>query len=133
MKNKNGAVVLRWYDEVWNKSNESAIDELMHHDAKAFGLGAPLVSREEFKPFYRSFKNTFSDIHVKVDKLLVDGDYVTALCTVKATHKETGKPVDFTGTSICNIKNGAILEGWNNFDFLTMNLQIGKITPDQLL
>ena len=31
-------IVLRWYNEVWNNSNESAIDEMLHPEVEAFGL-----------------------------------------------------------------------------------------------
>jgi predicted ester cyclase len=36
-------------------------------------------------------------------------------------------PVDFTGVSIVRIKDGKIVEAWNNFDFMRMNQQIGVI------
>jgi predicted ester cyclase len=131
---ENKDFMLRWFDEVWNKSNEKAIDEMLHAECSAFGLGAePVVGPEKFKLFYAAFRNAYSDIHVSVDKNFVDGDYVIALCTVNATHNETGKPVNFMGTSIAHLKNGQILNAWNCFDFLTMNIQTGKINPEQLV
>jgi predicted ester cyclase len=33
--------------------------------------------------------------------------------------------VEFTGMVIVRIKDGKFVEAWNNFDFLTMNQQIG--------
>jgi len=35
--------------------------------------------------------------------------------------------VQFTGMAIVRIKDGKIVEGWNNFDFMKMNKQIGAI------
>jgi len=134
MSNQHKEFMLRWYDEVWNNSNESAIDEMMHPEAKAFGLGAdPLIGPGEFKPFYKAFNDAYSNVNVTVDKLFVDGDHVIALCTVKATHKETGKPISFTGSSIALMENGQIKLAWNHFDLLTLNLQTGKIKEEQLL
>jgi predicted ester cyclase len=134
MASQNNNVILRWYDEVWNKGNENAIDELLHPQGKAHGLGAePLIGPAGFKPFYKAFRNAYSDIHVTVDKMLTEGNCVTALCTVKAKHNETGKQVNFTGTSITELKDGQIMTGWNHFDFLTMNLQTGKIKQEQLV
>ena len=130
---QNKDFMFRWFDEVWNKSNEKAIDEMLHPEVNAFGLGPDtLVGVENFKHFYNAFRSAFSDINVAVDKNFVDGDYVIALCTVKAKHNKTGKPVNFIGTSIAEVKNGQLLKGWNCFDFLGMNMQIGKITPEQL-
>ena len=41
--------------------------------------------------------------------------------------KATDKPVDFTGVTIARVENGNIVEGWNNFDFLTMYQQLGWV------
>ena len=53
-------------------------------------------------------------------------------CTVTATHTgpgltaaPTNKPASFTGMCIARIKDGKIVEGWNNFDFLSMYQQLG--------
>ena len=134
MSQEKSDIVLRWYEEVWNKNNKSAIAELMHTRANAHGLGAEaIIGTAGFEPFHDEFNRAYSDIHVAVDKTLVDGDYVTAMCTVTATHKQTGNPVKFSGVSVTTIENGLITCGWNYFDFLTLNLQIGKITPEQLV
>src|ERR1700744_2642951 len=133
MNHEKSDTVLRWFDEVWNKKNDNAISEILHARSNAFGLGEnPLIGPAGFKPFYDAFHNSYSDIHVTVDKTLVDGNYVTAMCTVKATHKQTGKPVKFSGVSVATIENGQITNGWKFFDFLSLNPQIGKITPEQL-
>ena len=130
---RNKAMMLRWYDELWNNGNESIIDELMHVQSRAFGLGPePVIGPEGFKVFYRSFTAGYRDIHVSIDKNLTDGDYVISLCSVTATHIETGRPVSFTGTSVSQVENGKITSAWNHFDFLTMYLQVGKVTPEQL-
>jgi hypothetical protein len=133
MSEQNKKFILRWFDEVWNNSNENVIDELMHPEAKAFGLGPePLIGPAGFKPFYKVFNDAYRDINVTTDQLFTDGDYVISLCTVKAIHKETGKPVNFTGTSIALMENGQIKQAWNHFDFLTLHLQTGKIKEEQL-
>jgi len=133
MSEQNKKFILRWFDEVWNNSNENVIDELMHPEAKAFGLGPePLIGPAGFKPFYKIFNDAYRDINVTTDQLFTDGDYVISLCTVKAIHKETGKPVNFTGTSIALMENGQIKQAWNHFDFLTLHLQTGKINEEQL-
>ena len=35
--------------------------------------------------------------------------------------------MEITGISIVRIKDGKIVEGWNNFDFMTMYKQLGAI------
>jgi hypothetical protein len=39
----------------------------------------------------------------------------------------TRAPVEFTGVSITRIKDGKIIEAWNNFDFMKMYKQLGVI------
>jgi limonene-1,2-epoxide hydrolase len=134
MSDQNSSFMVRWFSEVWNKGNESAIDKMFHPEGKAYGLGAqPLTGPEEFKPFYRAFRETLGDIEVSIDKTLTDGDYVTVMCTVKAIHRPTEGPVEFSGVTVTKIIDEKLMEGWNYFDFLTLNLQIGKITAQQLL
>jgi predicted ester cyclase len=130
---RNKALMLRWYDQLWNNGDESIIDELMHPQCRAFGLGPEaVIGPEGFKQFYRVFIAAYSQIAITVDKNLTDGDYVVSLCSVTAIHNETGKQVNFTGTSVCQVENAKITSAWNHFDFLTMYLQTGKIKAEDL-
>lgn len=134
MNNENKEFILRWYDEVWNKGNENAISEMFHPEGKAYGLGPePLVGDKEFIKFYRSFNESLGQFKIEVDMMLFDGNFVTAMCTVNAHYKKTNKSVSFKGVSIAEVQNGQLINGWNYFDFLGLNLQLGNITQDQLL
>jgi steroid delta-isomerase-like uncharacterized protein len=126
----------RWFDEVWNQGQESAIDALFAPDAVAHGMvgadGKELVGPEAFKSFFRQFRATFPDVHIVIEDVLVDGDKVCVRCSVTGTqtgHGVAGAPtnrsVAFTGTCIARIENGRIAEGWNHFDFLSMYQQLG--------
>jgi predicted ester cyclase len=131
MENKD--FLLRWYNELWNQGDESIMDQMLHPQVKVYGLGPePMVGIDAFKQFYKNFRNELADINITIDKSIAENDYVVSLCTANATHKQSGKQVSFTGTSIAQLENGKIISGWNHFDFLTLNLQIGKITPEQL-
>jgi predicted ester cyclase len=59
---------------------------------------------------------------------------VTTRCSVRGKHlgdslgfAATQVPVDFTGVAITRIKDGKIVEAWNNFDFMKMYKQLGAI------
>jgi ketosteroid isomerase-like protein len=134
MPHQNAEFMLRWYNEVWNKENENAIDEMFHPEGKAHGLGAePVIGAAGFKVFYNAFRKDYKQVHITVDKVLVDGDYAVALCDVKAVHRTSDKPIRFSGTSIAEIRDGKLVNAWNYFDFLSLNIQIGKILPEQLV
>lgn len=134
----NKALVRRWFEEVWNKGRADAIDELFAADGIAHGLsddaGRPLTGPADFKPFHAAFRGAFHDIVVIVEDMIAEGDKVAARCSVQGKHSgdhlgvaATNTAVDFSGISIVRIKDGKIVEGWNNFDFLRMNKQIGVI------
>ena len=126
----------RWFDEVWNQKREEAIDEMMAEDVVVHGLpGGPIVGRESFKPFYRSFVTAVPDIHVTVEDVVTEGDKMSCRCTVRGTHTgdglgfaPTNQPVEFTGGGLCIIKDGRFQEVWNEFDFMRMYTQVGAVS-----
>ncbi|MES2386734.1 MAG: ester cyclase [Bacteroidota bacterium] len=133
MRAEKEAFMTRWYNELWNRGNEDIIDEMLHPECKAYGLGAePFIGPAEFKYFYRAFKRDYSDINVVIERTLVDGNFAISICIVSATYLPTDREVKFSGTSIAEIENGQLINGWNHFDFLTLNMQTGKIKPEQL-
>jgi len=132
----NKALVRRWFEEVWNKGRAEAIDEMFAADGIAHGLSDdavdPLRGPADFKPFHERFRGAFPDIEVVVEDMIAEDDKVAARCSVRGKHTgdhlgiaASNAPVDFTGVSIVRIKDGKIVEAWNNFDFMRMNQQIG--------
>jgi steroid delta-isomerase-like uncharacterized protein len=128
-------ILNRWFEEVWNKGQESTIDELLAPDAVAHGLvdgdGAEIAGIESYRAFYRSFRGAMSDVHVEVQDTISEGDLIAARFVVSARHtgEGLGKPakgrnVNFTGMSIVRIKDGKIAEAWNNIDFAIMLQQM---------
>jgi steroid delta-isomerase-like uncharacterized protein len=138
MLEENKALVRRWFNEVWNQGRADAIDEMFAADGIAHGLsddaGNPLRGPGDFKPFHEAFRGAFPDIEVVVEDTIAEGDLVAARCSVRGKHTgdhlgiaASNAPVQFTGITIARIKDGKIVEAWNNFDFLKMNKQIGAI------
>jgi len=128
----------RWFEEVWNKRRAEAIREMVTEDLVVHGLsdaqGEAIKGVKEFDRFHSQFVNAFPNIQVKVEDLIAEGDKVAARCTVSAKHTgdalgfaPTHADVDFTGIAIVRIKDGKIVEAWNNFDFMKMNRQLGII------
>jgi steroid delta-isomerase-like uncharacterized protein len=128
-------LVRRWFDEVWNRGDASAIDRLLAPDAVVHGLspdGKPIVGREGFKPFYEEFRTGFPDLHVTIDQVLNQGDRVAVYCLAEGTHTgpmmgkaPTHLRVSFTGMVIVRTDGQFLVEGWNAWDFLRCFTQIG--------
>jgi predicted ester cyclase len=125
----------QWFDEVWNKGDESAIDRLMAADGISHGLAPePIRGPEQFKPFYRMFKSALGDLSIAVERTVVEGDTCAVLCHVVARHvghtlggAATNRDVDFWGMTMVRVKDGKLVEGWNAFDFLAMYQQMGWV------
>ncbi|MCM3873406.1 MAG: ester cyclase [Pyrinomonadaceae bacterium] len=138
MSEENKALIRRWFEEVWNKGREEAIDEMFAEDGIAHGLadeaGQPLLGAVGFKPFFQRFRTAFPDIQVVVEDTVSEGDKVVARCSVRGKHQSdslgfaaTNQPMDITGICIVRVHDGKIVEAWNNFDFMTMFKQLGAL------
>lgn len=134
----NKALIRRWFEEVWNKGRADAIAEMFAADGIAHGLSdepaKPMKGPADFTTFHGIFRGAFPDIEVIVEDTIAEGDLVAARCSVRGRHTgdhlgvaASNAPVRFTGIAIVRIKDGKIVEAWNNFDFLAMNKQIGII------
>jgi predicted ester cyclase len=126
MAQKESSLSYRWFEEVWNKNNPAVIDELLDENVITHGLDAEGKGIEAFKTFYKEFTENFKDIHVQVEQVIMEDDYEVARCSASAIQKMTGRKVEFTGVVINKIKDGKVIEAWNNFDFLSMYLQLGQ-------
>jgi steroid delta-isomerase-like uncharacterized protein len=134
----NKAVMRRWFEEVWNQGRADAIPEMFAEDGVAHGLSddfnAPLKGPTGFLPFHSQFREAFPNIEVVVEDQIAEGDRVATRCSVRGKHQgdslgfaATNSPVEFTGVTITRIKDGKIVEAWNNFDFMKMYRQLGAI------
>jgi steroid delta-isomerase-like uncharacterized protein len=129
------ALLLRWFDEVWNEGREAAIDELMDGDIIAHGLGdggQALRGRAAFKTFYRAFRGAFPDIRCTVEDVVSEGDRAAWRLSARATHRgdqlgfpATGRLVRFTAMGFVRVRDGRIVEGWNILDLLGVLEQCG--------
>ena len=134
----NVTLVRRWFEEVWNKGRAEAIDEMFADEGVAHGLadasGAELRGPAHFRVFHRQFREAFPDVVVSVDDAISEGDRVAARCTVRGSHRgdtlgfaATEQPVEFTGMTFARVRDGKIVEAWNNFDFMAMFQQLGAL------
>ena len=126
-------LLAEWFEEVWHKGNEDAIERLMLPDAVIHGLGTDTekFGHEAFKPFYKTFRESFPVVHVDLQPIFGNAEFEAADCIVKAENAE-GKKAEFTGITIIRLRDGKLAEGWNGYDFLTMYRQLGfQLTPHE--
>ena len=135
MADEKHALIREWFEEVWNKGNLEAIDRLMAPDAIEHGL---TNAKEDdargpaaFKPFVTKFKEAFPDLRIEVEQTVCEGEFVVARCVVRGTHNGEGlgmlpsnRPIEITGMTMVRVRDGQMVEGWNNFDMQTLMAQI---------
>ena len=137
MIEENKQLVRRWFEEVWNKGRANAIEELFDENGIAHGLSDdpanPIKGPKGYRPFHTMFRQAFPNMEIVIEDMVAEDDKVTARCSVRGKHEGDGLgiaatqlPVEFTGITIVRIGNGKIVEAWNNFDFMTMNKQVGR-------
>lgn len=130
------AFMHRWFEEVWNNKNEDAIAEMFAEDGVGHGLGAePIVGPENFKAFHRTFVSAYPDLKVHGEETVVEGEKIAVRCRVTGSHtgegigvSPTNTPVEFTGMVFAHVRDGKIVEAWNEFNFMEMYKQVGALT-----
>lgn len=139
MSDENVALMYRWFEEVWNQKRAAAIDEMLAADGIVHGLGeagVTITGPEGFKPFFEKLRGAFPDIAVTIEDTIAADDKVAARWTVRMTHEgdqlgfaPTGKQAAVTGMSIIRVKDGQIVEAWNNWDIMALMQQIDALQP----
>jgi predicted ester cyclase len=126
---ENKAVARRVLDEMFNKGNLDVADELLapnyvdHDPAMPEDIHGP----EGFKQYVSGYRSAFSDLHLKFEDQIAEGDKVVTRWTGTGTHDgelsgiaPTGNRVTLPGMEIVRISGGKLVEGWEGYD--TMNL-----------
>jgi steroid delta-isomerase-like uncharacterized protein len=137
MSEANKALAKDWFEQVWNQQNEAAISRLLHPQGKCHGFpdsDTALVGPEAFKEVHRVFCRAFPDIHVAVEDVIAEGDRVAVRWSAAMTHHgddlgfpATHKSGSLTGSSFVIVRDGQIIEAWNEMDLhaLFRKLQAG--------
>jgi len=129
------ALSRRWFEEVWNQRREATIDELFAPDGIAHGLSdgqKKLPGPVAFRGFWKRFLNAFPDLRIEIDDVITQGDKTALRFHFTGTHRgadlgltPTGKQVNVTGMSIIRWRDGQIVDGWNEFDVMSLMQQLG--------
>ena len=135
MSEENKAQARRLYEEVFNKANVDAIDELCvpgFVDHTALPGMAPGI--EGVKQLLGMYFNAFPDLRITVDEMVAEGDVVVVRSTVTATHTgdlmgipPTGKPITLRGLDFVRMSGGKATEIWHFED--DMFAQLGVAPP----
>jgi steroid delta-isomerase-like uncharacterized protein len=116
-------------------TGEVALEDLyapgyIHHN-EAFYPGLE-PGFDNFRRALASGSGGISELQVRIDHLIGEGDKVVARFTLTGRHSgtfqgivATGRTVTFAATDIYRFENGRIAEGWAMMDFLAFLQQVG--------
>ena len=136
MSEQNKTVVRRLFEELWNKGTLPVADELIaptytHHDTATPDVGRGPESEKKRVTMYR---NAFADFRLTIEDIIAEGETVMARWTCRGAHKgelngiaPTGKQISISGVTIARIASGKIVEGWVNWDALSLMQQLGVV------
>jgi predicted ester cyclase len=132
---ENKALVVRFYEEVWNRGNGSFAREVfaaeyVRHDLRPTD---PPPGPDGQAMIAEQFRLAFPDLEWTVDLVLGEGDLVAARWTAAGTQsgawgdvEATGKRVRFSGVNIFRFGGGGkVIEIWNHRDDLGLMEQLG--------
>jgi ketosteroid isomerase-like protein len=131
---QNMAIIARFLDEVWNKGNASAIDDLYAPDGRAKGLGKEFEEGPAmFRQLHQLMLSTCTDIKVVPKQMMAEDDLVMLYFTFDCRHKKSGKPISFQGSGYARMNNGKIAEAYNVVSFMDALVQLDFIPADGLV
>ncbi|WP_221392839.1 ester cyclase [Dyadobacter sp. NIV53] len=128
MRNLKSTLLYNWFEDVWNKDDENAIDRLMTDEAEFHGIDSNNGTKgaADFKLFFRDFSKQFKNIRIDVEEVISQDDMEAARTVIHAIEADTNKPILFSGICMVRVEDGKIAEAWNSYDFLSVHLQLGK-------
>jgi steroid delta-isomerase-like uncharacterized protein len=130
---ENKANATRFLEEVINRGNVGAIDELtapkwVDHSTPP---GVP-PTIEGIKTWIKMFRAAFPDLHYTVDDTIADGDRVVQRVTAHGTMKgdfagmpASGKSATWSEIHIVRFEGGMAAEHWGVVDQMAMLAQLG--------
>jgi predicted ester cyclase len=130
---ENKQLVLRWREELWNKRNVNALDELSAPDyvGHIAGFPEPVRGREACKRMFATWLASF-EIRVTPEFLIAEGDMVAVRDNnwAKSTGEfqgmpPTGKEGTLTSTDLYRIAGGKVAEQWFEADYTGFMQQLG--------
>ncbi len=126
---KNKAVAMRVFDEIFNQGKFQVADEIYAKDFVNHGLHRDAGLQED-QSAAQWEKRAFPDLKFTVDLISADSDLVTVVWRASGTNTAaasplpaTGVKIEMRGITVWRIVDGRIREEWTAFDLLRVARQ----------
>ena len=122
----------RFVDEVLNRGDATALDELVHPDYVYRSPGEELRGHDGLAAMLNGYREAFPDFKIEIDELLVADDATVLAFTLTGIHRgdllgipATGRRVNVQGMVRSRFRDGKIAEEWEILDQQTLFEQLG--------
>jgi predicted ester cyclase len=135
---KSRQVITRYFEQVWNRGQLDALDELLCADYVNHSPSTPnpRPGPEGLKPIVRAMREGIPDLHYEILDLVAVQDKVAVYLRVTGTHEgmlfdiaPTGRRIDVYQMQIEWLRDGRIWQHWRVTDELALMRQLGVLSP----
>jgi len=116
----NKELVRRFYREAINERDSAACERLLSED---FVHNGETRGRQGQRQAVDYFLAAFPDLRNEIELIIAEDDLVAAHQRWRGTHEGeflgvegTGRPVEFTSTAVLRIRDGLIVQAWDEMD-----------------
>ena len=132
------SLVSKYIEEVWNKANLAALNDLTAPTFTYHLGGQPPQDKAAMQKFLQAVHKAFPDWRVQVQAIVAESNTVAARWEGRVTHggvfqgiPPTGKQISVCGINIYSIEEGKIAQEWEQMDSLGMLQQLGILPPSK--
>jgi predicted ester cyclase len=132
---ENKLLVRRYTEEVVNTGDVSHLPEFIAPEyVETYRNVRYPVGLEGARKHVLGVRETYPDLHVRIDQQIAEGEWVVSVITARGTHSGTwlgmqpsGKIIEITGVNIDRVVGGRIVEHGGAANLLEPFLEIGTL------
>jgi steroid delta-isomerase-like uncharacterized protein len=127
-------LVRRFYDDLWNRWDDDALDDLLAEDFAFRGsLGVETSGRADWRSYRDTIRAGSSDFHNEVITLVAHGGQAAARLRYSGTHTgplagmpPTGRRFSYAGAAFFTGAAGRLVSAWVLGDLEGLRRQLGR-------
>lgn len=130
----NREIVRRYYDRVYNSRELDALEDVLAPAFVSSGPGGAGMDRAAHIAALRSSLAALPDLRLTIEEQIAEGDAVVTRWSATAHHEgtlfgipPTGRAVSASAVHIHHLKDGRLIDQWEQFDTLGMLRQLGVL------
>ncbi|MGH2531790.1 MAG: ester cyclase [Thermomicrobiales bacterium] len=133
MVEQNKRIAHRFVEEVINGGNTRLLAEIVSPDHVSHLPLGDHYGPEGVRIDICGFRSAFPDLHLTIESMVGEADYVVYRFVARGTHKgpfmgvpPSGRRIEVDGISMDRLRDGQTIERWLQYDTVALLQQIGS-------